>query len=203
MTDFPVLQPSDLDEKQRVFWDRITLGPRGFYCGGPESKRVPDLYNAYLQFPELGHSIFDLAESIREHTELSGRHRELMVLVTSIELGMRVEYDFHVPMAKDQGIPIEVIEAIGEGKTPTFDRPDDKAVYEANLQLLRTATLTDELRSRLLDFLGYPGLMQLVAVATLYVVTAYTTNVAKVKLADDFDVDQTKINDYYAGRSDS
>ena len=89
-------------------------------------------------------------------TELSGRHRELMVLVTSIELGMRVEYDFHVPMAKDQGIPIEVIEAIGEGKTPTFDRPDDKAVYEANLQLLRTATLTDELRSRLLDFLGYP-----------------------------------------------
>ena len=201
MTDFPVLQRSDLDEKQRAFWDRITLGPRGFYCGGPDSKRVPDLYNAYLQFPELGHSVFDLAEGIRANTEFSGRHRELMVLITSIELGMRVEYDFHVPMAKDQGIPAEVIEAIGEGKTPAFERLDDKAVYEANLQLLRTAALTDELRGRLLDFLGHRGLMQLVAVATLYVVTAYTTNVAKVKLADDFDVDQTKINDYYAGRS--
>jgi 4-carboxymuconolactone decarboxylase len=201
MTDFPILKRDDLDEKQRALWDRITLGPRGFYCGGPKSKRVPDLYNAYLQFPELGQGIFDIAEAIRSNTELPGRQRELIVLTTSIQLGMRVEYDFHVPFARDQGISDDVIVAIGERRAPQFDRQDDRAVYDANRQLLTSATLTDDLRSQLVGLYGYPGLMQLLATVMLYVITAYTTNVAKVEILEDFSADQDQLNDYYAGRS--
>jgi 4-carboxymuconolactone decarboxylase len=42
--------------------------------------------------------------------------------------------------------------------------------------------------------------MQLIAAITLYVVTAYTTNVARVRLADDFSADPDKLKAFFAGR---
>lgn len=200
MTDFPIFRPEDLDEKRRTLWDRITLGARGFYCGGPQSRRLPDLYNAYLQFPELGHAVLDVADGIRANSELPGRQRELIVLTTSIALGMRVEHDFHVPFARDQGFSEDVIAALGAGDAPPFETEEDRDVHEANRQLLQTATLTDDLRARIVRRYGYPGLMQLLGTVMLYVITAYTTNVAKVALLDDFSADQAQLNDFYAGR---
>lgn len=201
MTDFPVLGPASLSPAQRELWDSITKGPRGFYCGGPNAKRIPELYNAYLQFPEFGQLILKIADTIRSKQDLTGRMREVMVLTTSIELGMRVEYDFHVPMARDQGIPESVITAIGRRDVPQFDDEGDRIAYEANLQLVRTATLTDDLRGQVIAHIGYPGLMQLMAVTMLYVITAYTTNVAKVEVLDDYSAQPDQLNDFYAGRS--
>ena len=45
MERFPVLSKQELDEKQRALWDELTLGPRGFYTGGEEAKRLPCLHS--------------------------------------------------------------------------------------------------------------------------------------------------------------
>jgi 4-carboxymuconolactone decarboxylase len=200
MTEFPILTKSDLDSAQRRFWDELTLGPRGFYTGGPDSKRLPDLYNAWLQFPEFGHLILRIGEEIRTHSELPGKLRELIVLTTSARLGARVEYEFHIPFARDQGLSDALIAAIGDGKTPPFSDQAERIVYEANVQLLATATLTEGTREELIGILGFRGLIQLIATVVLYVVTAYTTNVARVKLADDFSADPEKLKDFFAGK---
>ncbi len=202
MTDFPVLAKADLNPVQLAFWNKITTGTRGFYSGGPNAKRLPQLYNAYLQFPEFGEMITQLADAIRAKSELTGRMRELMVLTTSAKLGTRVEYDFHVPFAKDQGLSDAVIVAIGDGKTPPFEDHADQVIYEANVQLLETATLTAKTRNEVVELIGYPGLMQLMSVAMLYVITAYISNVAKVELADDFSADPDHLKNFYAGRAD-
>ena len=91
MERFPVLRKAELDAEQRTLWDELTLGPRGFYTGGPEAERLPDLYNAWLQFPEFGELMLRLGDAIRARTELPGRLRELVVLTTSAQLGARVE----------------------------------------------------------------------------------------------------------------
>src|ERR1700740_1896778 len=112
MTTFPILNRDLLEtDDQRSFWDEITKGPRGFYCGGPDSKRLPDLYNAYMQFPELGRSSFRMADKIRQSKHLNGKLREIIVLTTSAVLGARVEYDFHIPFARDEGLSDAVIQA--------------------------------------------------------------------------------------------
>jgi 4-carboxymuconolactone decarboxylase len=201
VTDFPVFAKGDLDAPQRALWDRITLGPRGFYCGGPDARRVPDLYNAWLQFPEFGDLMLQLGDALRARIELTGKLRELVVLTTSALLGARVEYDFHVPFAKEQGLADAVIEAIGAGRNPEFADAAERCVYEANVQLVRTAALTEETRAAVIDAIGYRGLMQLIAAVSLYVITAYTSNVAKVKLADDFSADPEKLKDFYAGKA--
>ena len=201
MERFPVLGKAELDSEQRALWDELTLGPRGFYTGGPDAERLPDLYNAWLQFPELGEAMLRLGDALRARTELPGRLRELVVLTTSAILGARVEFDFHVPFARNEGLSDALIDAIGKGETPPFADDAEKAVYEANVQLLRSAAMTPETRDAVIGAIGYRGLMQLIAAVTLYVVTAYTTNVARVKLADDFSADPNKLKDFFAGKS--
>ncbi|MCB2075290.1 MAG: carboxymuconolactone decarboxylase family protein [Novosphingobium sp.] len=200
MERFPVLGRDELDADQRKLWDELTLGPRGFYTGGAEAERLPDLYNAWLQFPEFGELMIRLGDAIRATSELSGKLRELIVLTTSAILGARVEFDFHVPFAQNEGLSDELIEAIGSGETPPFADDPERIVYEANVQLLRTARLTPETREEAIEAIGYRGLMQLIAAVTLYVVTAYTTNVARVKLADDFSADPDMLKDFFAGK---
>jgi 4-carboxymuconolactone decarboxylase len=200
MAEFPILRKTDLDAAQRGLWEELTLGPRGFYTGGPEAPRLPDLYNAWLQFPAFGDLMLRLGDHIRGCAELTGKMRELVVLTTSALLGARVEFDFHVPFARNEGLSDALIEAIAEGRTPPFADDAERIVYEANVQFLRTATLTEATRAEVLALIGYPGMIQLIAAIALYVITAYTTNVARVRLADDFSADPERLKAFFAGR---
>lgn len=201
MERFPVLTKEELDAEQRKLWDELTLGPRGFYTGGAEARRLPDLYNAWLQFPEFGELMLRLGDAIRAKTELPGKLRELVVLTTSATLGAQVEYEFHIPFAQNEGLSDALVAAIGKGETPPFADDAERIVYQANVQLLRTAALAVETREEVIGAIGYRGLMQLVATVMLYVVTAYTTNVARVKLADDFSADPQMLKDFFAGKT--
>lgn len=200
MTEFPVLQKAELDAEQRALWDELTLGPRGFYTGGPDARRLPDLYNAWLQVPQFGELMLRLGDAVRAQSALTGKLRELVVLTTSARLGARVEYEFHVPFARNEGLSDAVIAAIGEGAEPAFDDAAERIVYEANVQLLRTATLSAATRAEALELLGFEGLVRLIAAITLYVATAYTTNVARVMLAEDFSADREKLKAFFAGK---
>jgi 4-carboxymuconolactone decarboxylase len=200
MAEFPILAKPGLDDEQRALWDELTLGPRGFYTGGPDARRLPDLYNAWLQFPAFGQIMLRLGDEIRACSDLPGKLRELVVLTTSALLGARVEYEFHIPFARNEGLSDALIEAIGAGETPPFADEAERIIHEANLQFLRTGALTERTRDEVIGIVGFPGMIQLIAVLGLYLVTAYTTNVARVKLAEDFSADPDKLKDFFAGK---
>lgn len=200
MQPFPVLGKDELNAGQRALWDELTLGPRGFYTGGAEAERLPDLYNAWLQFPEFGDLMVKLGGAIRANTALPGRLRELIVLTTSASLGARVEFDFHVPFAQNEGLSDALIDALAEGREPAFADPAERIAHAANVQLLRTGALEPETREEAIAAFGFPGVMALIAIVSMYVVTAYTTNVARVRLAEDFSADPEQLKDFFAGK---
>lgn len=200
MVEFPVLKKADLDPTQKSLWDELTLGPRGFYTGGPDAERLPDLYNTWLQFPEFGKLVLQLGDELRARTELPGKLRELIVLTTSAQLRARVEFDFHVPFAQNEGLSDAVIAAIGNCADPVFADFAERVVYQANVQILKTAALTEDCKAELVAVLGFRGVVQFIAAVSLYVITAYTTNVARVKLAENFFADPDKLKDFFAGK---
>ncbi len=200
MERFPVLGKDELDPAQRALWDELTLGPRGFYTGGAEAQRLPDLYNAWLQFPEFGDLMVKLGGAIRANTALPGKLRELIVLTTSAKLGALVEFDFHVPFAENEGLSGALIAALRAGSDPVFAGDDERIAHAANLQLLATGALEHDTREEAIAAFGYPGVMALIAIVSMYVVTAYTTNVARVKLAEDFSADPEQLKDFFAGK---
>jgi alkylhydroperoxidase family enzyme len=200
MQPFPVLDKAELNPAQRALWDELTLGPRGFYTGGAETKRLPDLYNAWLQFPEFGDLMVKLGSAIRANRALPGKLRELIVLTTSAQLGARVEFDFHVPFAQSEGLSDGLIDALAEHREPCFADEVERIAHAANVQLLRSGALEPETREQAIAAFGFPGVMALIAIVSMYVVTAYTTNVARVKLAGDFSADPQQLNDFFAGK---
>lgn len=200
MDAFPQVTKDKLDTAQRKLWDELTLGPRGFYTGGADTERLPDLYNAWLQFPEFGSLMLQLGDAIRARTDLPGKLREIIVLVTSARLGAMVEFDFHVPFALNEGLSQPLIDAIRNRQQPPFTDDAERATYEANVQLLETATLRPETREELVGLIGYPGLVQLLSTVMLYVITAWTTNVARVKLAEDFSANPDMLKDFFSGK---
>lgn len=202
MTNFPIIVPEGLDPARRRLWEELTLGPRGFYTGGPKTRRLPDLYNAWMQFPQFGLLMLRLGDDIRALDKLPGNLREIIVLTTSAHLGARVEFDFHVPFARDAGLEDLAIAALAEGRDPEFSDPAELAVWRGNVELLTSATLRRESRVALVAALGHDGLMQMIATIMLYTVTAWTTNVARVQLAEDFSADPEKLKDFFAGRLD-
>lgn len=200
MESYPVLAKIELDEKQRALWDELTLGPRGFYTGGAEATRLPDLYNAWLQFPEFGKLMIDLGAAVRANTALPGKLRELVVLVTSAKLGAMVEFDFHVPFALSEGLSEELVEAVRGGTVPPFGDEAERIAFAVNVQLLGSGALDQTTRKEAIAAFGHDGLMLLIANITLYFATACTTNVARVKLAEDFSADPGQLKDFFAGK---
>jgi len=197
---FPVLTRAELDSGQRALWDELTLGPRGFYTGGAEAERLPDLYNAWLQFPEFGKLMVDLGSAVRANDALPGKLRELVVLTTSARLGAMVEFDFHVPFALGEGLSQALIDALAAGETPPFGDEAERIAHAVNVQLLGTGSLAHETREQAIALFGYRGLMLLIANVTLYFATACTTSVARVKLAEDFSADPDQLKDFFAGK---
>jgi 4-carboxymuconolactone decarboxylase len=200
MAGYPVLGKDALDAEQRAFWDELTLGPRGFYTGGAEAERLPDLYNAWLQFPAFGKLLIDLGGAVRSSPALPGKLRELVVLTTSAMLGAMVEFDFHVPFAQAEGLSDVLITALKQGSEPDFGEEDERIVHAVNVQLLRTGCLSTATRCDALAAFGPDGVVLLVANVTLYAATAWTTNIARVKLAEDFSADPDELKDFFAGK---
>lgn len=200
MDRFPVMRKAQLDERQRALWDELTLGPRGFYTGGPETAQLPDLYNAWMHLPAFGELMLRLGDTIRDDAEMPGHLRELMVLTTSAELGALVEFDFHVPFAQSQGLTPEAIAALREKRQPDFTREDERLVHRANLELLHSGALSGKTREGLLDLVGHRGAIEMIAIIGLYAVTAWTTNIACVQLAEDFSADPEELRAFFAGR---
>lgn len=203
MAAFPPVTRDGLDEEQRRLWDELTLGPRGFYTGGPETRRLPDLYNAWIQFPEFGTLMLRLGDTVRGAGALSGKLREMVVLVVSARLGAMVEFDFHVPFACNEGWPDEAIAAMRAGTAPAFAAEVEALAHAAILELLDTATLAPQTQAGLVAAIGHPGVVQLMACVMLYVVTAWTSNVARVQLAEDFSVDPEQLARFFAGQPPS
>lgn len=200
MTTFPILEKQTLDESQRQLWDELTLGHRSVLTGGAEKKRLPDLFNAWLQFPEFGQLMLQVADAVRGSDALTHKLRELIILTTSMLWGARVEYDFHVPLARGNGLADAVIEGIGRSERPAFSDESERIVYQASLELVRTGSLSDATREAVVAILGYRGLMTLIALVGLYSIVAFTSNACDVHLLDDFAADEGKLQQFFQGR---
>src|SRR5690606_5098382 len=80
------------------------------------------------------------------HKEIPGKLREMVVITTSALLKSPLELKVHSIFAKVEGLPEEVIEAIQTGGEPPFKDPAERAVYEANVELVMTRTLSEAQR---------------------------------------------------------
>lgn len=164
-------------------WDALTSGGRGAkalreegYLTGP--------FDVLLRSPRVGDAVAGLGDLLRFGTDLSQRHRELVIATVAGHWRARFAWLKHAEYARQAGIPEAVIDAIAAGEPPTIADPADHAVHAVVGSLLATGHVPDDVYAEATGLLGVQPVVELVALAGYYCLCSFVLNTFRVPLPD-------------------
>jgi len=162
----PLPKREDLDEAARATYDRLATpgagnlrglrGPGGIQLHSPELSRRSRPVNHYLRF-ESG---------------LSGRVRELAILVTARAHDSQFEWAAHEGEALKEGVPAAVVEIVRHRRSPEGLASEDAIVIELGREIFVARKLSPATFARALNHFGRTGLVNVVALMGNYAATA-------------------------------
>ncbi len=170
------LAPLDLDQlspEQRAVADAIISGPRGGIRGPFES---------WLRSPELAGRAQELGEYCRFNTSLRRDLSELAILLTGKHWKAQFEFWAHARLAREAGLPEDIIEAVRSGAAPAFRDEPQRAVYALVTEHFATNRVSDATYQQAITQLGERGVVDLVGVVGYYGLVSMTLNVFDVGL---------------------
>jgi 4-carboxymuconolactone decarboxylase len=171
---FPL--PETMTAAQRAVYDAIVSGPRA---------RLVGPLRAALHNPELADRWQKMGAFLRFGTSIPPRLSELAILVTARRWNSQIEWYIHAQAARSAGLPDAVIEAIRLAEAPSFDDPDDAAIYEFARQLQQTGTVDAFVYGRVLATHGEVGVVEIGAIIGYYAMVAMTLNVHEIPMPDE------------------
>jgi 4-carboxymuconolactone decarboxylase len=136
----PKFAPTDLNDAQRELYDTIAGGPR---AAGPQLFALTDSagclngpFNAMLLAPALGHALQNLGAAIRYRTSLSGRVREMAILLVAARWDSAFERYAHEPIGAAAGLTSDELAALRAGKAPELPDASERVAVELVRALL-------------------------------------------------------------------
>ncbi|MEO1494616.1 MAG: carboxymuconolactone decarboxylase family protein [Pseudomonadota bacterium] len=175
MTRLPPLDYDAMSPAQRAVHDAIVSGPRG-------SVRGP--FQTWMRNPEMADAAQKLGEYFRFNTHLPRDQAEIAILVTGQHYRSEFEFWAHSALAREAGVPDDVIEAIRSGDTPEFATAAERVVYQTARALNARHRLTDAEYETALETLGEQGLVDVIGLCGYYAMVSLTLNVAEVPTPD-------------------
>jgi 4-carboxymuconolactone decarboxylase len=162
------LNRDELSPAQKALFDSIASTRGGI---------VPTPFHVLAESPELASLTQALGAFCRYRTGLSPKLSELAVLITASHWGAEYEFDVHAPEALEAGIAQSVIDALRNGKKPSFDDDDSRLIYEFAASFYANRDVPDRLfedavarfgRRRVVELAGllgyYSGLAMLLRI---------------------------------------
>lgn len=130
----PILQPDELNDRQKELYARIA-GKRG-HVRGP--------YAVWLHSPELCDRVEALGAFVRFDCILPERIRELSILVCARHFDAPYSWAAHADKAVDAGVDAKAVKDLAENRKPTFLNEDEQVFYRFATELLETHFVSDE-----------------------------------------------------------
>jgi 4-carboxymuconolactone decarboxylase len=170
------LTDANMDDDQRRVLQDILSGPRG-NLDGP--------FLAWVHSPGLADNAQKLGAFCRYGTRLELRLSELAILVTAAWWQSQAEWQIHEPIARQAGISDPVIDALRLGRTPDFQRDDERLVHRLGRSLYETRRIDQALYDEAAACFGEAGLVELVGIFGYYALVAMTLNAFNVRRGAD------------------
>lgn len=163
MPRLPNLDPATLTPDARRVYDYVAAA-HGGNVRGP--------WAIALRVPEVTEHMHRLYDRIARDSKLGQRLYELIVLVIARYWNAQFAWQTHEKNALAAGLPAATIDAIREGRTPSFEREDERIAYDTVTELATTRALSDASYRRAQAFFGDDLLVELISVAGLYTMIA-------------------------------
>jgi 4-carboxymuconolactone decarboxylase len=155
----------DLSAEQRRVLE-IILGRRG--------GRIPGPFRFALHCPEITEVWHPLGEKLRMKSGFPLRLSELAILMAARAMDCDYVFNAHASTALEAGVARPVVDALGAGKRPAFDKPDEEAIHDYCKELTDHHKVSDKTYSRAKDLFGVPGVVELTALLGYYTMVAMT-----------------------------
>ena len=171
MTRIPVLDRSEMDADQEATYDkvaqnnaRVGFGPAIGYAYSPGVWQTHNQSSSHLL-----------------DCSLTNSQVRIISLMTVRFWRAAYPWSAQAKTGLNAGLPIDIIEAINDGRQPDFENLEDTAVYLATKELLESGNLSDEGFSAAEKKLGYKRIVELVGAIGHFCTTALMANVVGVK----------------------
>ena len=155
-------------------WDGV-VGSRGGDMVGPDGCLVGP-FNAFVHAPGVGRRLSSLGRVLRFETSLDRRLSEVAIITVGARWKAEFEWWAHARMAREQGVPDAVVDAIGRGRQPPFEAADERVVYTVARQLTETGRLDEDAFSAAEQLLGDAHLVELVSLCGYYTTVSFLLN---------------------------
>ena len=159
----PPVKREDLDEQGKRQYDALAARTGGRSLAG---LRGPGGLNLYS--PKAAQYLDGLSNYLRYESGLSGRVREIAILVTAREMDNQFEWTAHEPNALKEGVAPEVIEVIRGRKTTETLVATDATIIELGRQVFGEKKVASELFARARNIFGNHALVELVLLMGSY-----------------------------------
>ncbi|HUC21490.1 MAG TPA: hypothetical protein VMA73_02175 [Streptosporangiaceae bacterium] len=174
MSRLPELRRDQLDPAGQEVWDQV-VGTRGGQlvtaAGG-----LAGPFNAFVHSPGVGRHLSALGAAVRFGTSIERRLTEVAIITVGSRWKAEFEWWAHARMAREQGVPDAVVDAIGRGDNPTFTADDERIVYAVARELTLTGQVSQESYAAAHGLLGDAGLVELVSLCGYYTLISYLLN---------------------------
>jgi len=166
----PPIPENDWSEAQRRVAEAIIAGPRGALV----SPFVP-----MLRSPELTEHAQRMGEYLRYRSAIGQRLSELAILVTARQWSQQVEWSIHAPIALREGLSVETVEAIADGRRPRDMKSDEALVHDFSIELHRNRSVSDKTWNDAVAAFGEQGAVDLIGVNGYYAFLSMVMNAAR------------------------
>ncbi len=165
----------EMDDAQKTMVTHILDGPRNA-MGGP--------FNVLLRSPEMGDLAQELGAHARFNSSLSGKMRELSIIMTARFWMAQFEWNAHKRAALNEGLDPAIVDAIAGGRRPVSMDADETVVYDFVNEMLYDKRVTDETFASAINLLGERGVVDVIGTVGYYGMVSLLLNVDEYPLGE-------------------
>lgn len=155
----------------------IIFTERGEGFGGPSA--------IMIKVPELAERFDQLRQYLVRGSSLPRPLQQIAILVVVRKLMAQYAWQVRVNTSRELGISEDIIQAVRDGRRPDFEDDEHAAVFDYVSELLDTNRVRVTTHARVLEFLGEPGLIELVGLVGFYAMLSYQCNAFEPPLMKD------------------
>src|SRR5579885_2476965 len=171
MPRYQELNESQLTDAQRRIWNDCKAGPRG---------AVPPPVHVWLKSPGLADHAHKLGAHVRFGTQFTPKQTEIAILMTARYWTAQFEWAAHVRLGLQAGLSQQQIDAIAARRTPEFDNPDDRLVYDFCRDYYDDHRVDQATYDRVVARFGEQGIVDLAGLIGYYSFVSVTLNTFEV-----------------------
>jgi 4-carboxymuconolactone decarboxylase len=169
-TRFELLRLSELRGPQLMLGEEILANTRSGLSG---------IWNVFLNSPGVTSAFLALYDYLRSGTAIASRLIEMTALLVAAEEDSDYVWAAHAPLASKAGLSEALIEDLKSGRRPAQMQPDEEALYEFLVLLLRQGRVTPETFAAASAVFSAQSIVEFVAL-----VGQYKTVSMLIKVAD-------------------